>query len=103
MKTEQSNVFLNKIHSKIKKGDYDSSLTIPFMTKELLYASIKSRISKKVETGGTPVLTDAEIKDAIKDTKEVALITAALFVKHGVLVKGVDGYELSDKGKKIIE
>jgi len=102
MDKEKSQVFLVKIGDKIKNGDYDKEFTIPFMTKELVYFSIKARVDKKLETKATPLLTDAEIKDAIKDAKETATITASLFIKNGILIKGVDGYELSSIAKKAI-
>jgi len=103
MKNQQTEVFLNKISSKIKNGEFDESLTIPFLTKELLFSSIKARIDKKIETGGTPLLTDAEIKDAVKDAKDAAVSTAYMFIKNKILVKGVDGYELSDVAKKALK
>ena len=102
MKNQQSEVFLNKISSKIKNGDFDEYLTIPFFTKELLFSSIKARIDKKIETGATPVLNDAEVKDSIKDAKETAVTTAGIFIANKILVKGVDGYELSDIAKKAL-
>ena len=102
MKNQQNDVFLNKISSKIKNGEFDEFLTIPFMTKELLFSSIKARIDKKIENGATPILNDAEIKDAVKDAKEAAITTAAIFVHNKILVKGVDGYELSDVAKKAL-
>jgi len=103
MKNQQTEVFLNKISSKIKNGEFDESLTIPFLTKELLFSSIKARIDKKIETGGTPLLTDAEIKDAVKDAKDAAVSTAYMFIKNKILVKGVDRYELSDVAKKALK
>ena len=102
MKNQQNEVFLNKISSKIKAGDFDEFLTIPFLTKELLFSSIKARIDKKIENNATPILNDTEVKDAIKDAKELAIITAAIFVANGILVKGVDGYEVSDVAKQAL-
>lgn len=102
MKNQQNEVFLNKISSKIKNGEYNEYLTIPFFTKELLFSSFKARIDKKIENNATPILNDSEIKDAIKDAKEIAVTTAKIFIANGVLVKGVDGYELSDVAKKAL-
>ena len=102
MKNQQNDVFLNKISSKIKNGEFDEFLTVPFMSKELLFASIKARIDKKIENGATPVLNDTEVKDAIKDAKDAAVSTAYMFIKNKILVKGVDGYELSDVAKKAL-
>lgn len=103
MKNQQNDVFLNKISSKIKNGEFDEFLTVPFMSKELLFASIKARIDKKIENGATPVLNDTEVKDAIKDAKETAGYTMAMFIKPlNIFVKGVDGWELSDVAKKAL-
>jgi len=72
--SEQSKVFLNKISEKIKAGEFDEDF--PFYSRELIFASMKARVDKKLETGATPLLTEAEIKDALKDAKEVAVATA---------------------------
>lgn len=103
MKNQQNEVFLNKISSKIKNGEFDEFLTIPFMTKELLFASIKARIDKKIETNATPVLNDTEVKDAVKDAKETAAYTAGIFIGAKIFVKGVDGWELSDVAKRALK
>ena len=88
-------VFLNRMKIKIENGEYDQFLTLPFMTKKLFYANIKNKMEHRLETGGTPVMSDAEIMDTIKEIKETAGVTFYLLVKHGILEKRDDGYELS--------
>jgi len=90
MKNEQSKVFLSKIREKIFNGEFDEYV-MPFVSRELIYASIKARIDKKLETGATPILSDTEIKEALKDTKEIAAITYALFLNAGIIEKTDDG------------
>jgi len=102
MYTESTQVFLKKIKEKIAKGDFDNDISVPFTNKQLVYASIKSRIDKKIETGGTPLLSDTEIREAIKDTKEVAAITFEIFKKTGIIVKTEEGWDLSPIGRKIM-
>ncbi len=103
MNTESAQVFLNKIKDKIGKGVYDNELTVPFMKRESIYASIKARVTKKLETGATPLLSDAEIKDAIKDAKEVAAISLELFSKIGILQKTEEGWIVTSKGEKLLQ
>jgi len=95
MKTEKNIVFLNKMLTKIKDGEFDDQLNLPFMSKELFYSAIKSKLLTKIETGGTPVLNDAEVKDVLLAVKETALQTSAIFIKNKIMVKGIDGWELS--------
>lgn len=103
MNTEPAQVFLNKMKDKIGKGEYDKEITVPFMKRESIYASIKARVIKKLETGGTPLLSDAEIKDAIKDAKEVAAISLEIFSKIGILQKTETGWIVTPKGEKFLQ
>ena len=104
MNIESAQVFLNKIKDKISKGDYDSDITVPFMSKLTVYSSIKARVDKKLETGGTPLLSDTEIKDAIGDAKEVAAISFGLFKKLGILEQTDEGvWQISPKGDKLLK
>ena len=91
-------VFLNKIAQRINDGDFDKYLTIPFMTKELLFSTVRSKIKRKIETGGTPILTDSEVKDCLEESKITAVSTFALFVKEGIITRTENGYELTPKG-----
>jgi len=100
--SEQSKVFLSKMSEKIKNGEYDGSVSL-FVSRELIYSSIKARVNKKLETGATPLLTDAEIKDAIKDAKETGDFIVSIFLDNGILKVSEDGIILSEKGNKILK
>ena len=96
---ENKNTFLETIHKGIDNGEYDNQLNLPFMNKKLFYNIIKGKINKKIETKGTPVLNNAEIKNIIEDMKEIAGSTFYIFVKSGILEKTEEGYKLSKKGQ----
>ena len=102
MNTESAQVFLNKMKDKISKGEYDKEITVPFMRRESVYASIKARVTKKLETGGTPLLSETEIKDAIHDAKEIAAISLSLFSKIGIVEKTGAGWVVTSKGEKLL-
>lgn len=97
MKTINNNVFLNKIYQKIKAGEFDNYLNIPFMTKELLYECIKNKIERKIETGSTPILSDNEVKDCLSEVKETAVNIFAVYLKIGFIEKTENGYEMTEK------
>ena len=103
MKNLNNNVFLNKIYQKIKNGEFDNDLNLPFMTKELLYVSIKNKIQKKIDTGGTPILSNNEIKDCISEIKETALYIVSIYLKLGFMKRTDEGYEFTDKMSKAIK
>jgi hypothetical protein len=104
MNNESAQVFLNKVKEKINKGDYDSEITVPFMSKATVFNSIKARVDRKLETGGTPLLNDAEIKDAIKDAKELAATSFFIFQKLGIMEKNDAGeWHVSAKGEKLLK
>ena len=102
MEKTNNQVFLTKIFQKIKDGDFDKFLTLPFMTKELFFSTLKARILKKIVTGGTPILNDAEVKDCLQETKETAVNTLITFLKEGLIVRTVDGFEMTEKGNKML-
>lgn len=99
---EQSKVFLSKIQEKIKNGEYDNYVSL-FISRELIYACIKSKIDKKLETGSTPLLSDNEIKDALKDAKETSDAIVTLFLNNDILKMSQEGLILSGKGLKILK
>jgi hypothetical protein len=103
MNTHQGNIFLAKIKGEIKRGEYDRHFTIPFMNKELLYATIKGKCEKKEELGHIPMLTDAEINLCVKEAKDIAVEIASLFIKTGILEKGIEEYEVSEVGKSLVK
>jgi len=95
---ESANIFLKRIAERINSGEFDED--IPFLSKHLMYASVKSRIHKKIETGATPILTESEIKDAINDAKDTAMITYKIFKDVGVIDKDNN---IPTKWKKIFD
>lgn len=97
MKNINNDVFLNKINQRIKHGDFDTYLNFPFMSRDLLSASIKGRIEKRISSGGTPILNDNEIKDCIAETKETALSIILIYIKFGFIVKSEEGYVVTEK------
>jgi len=105
MKNSNNSVFLHKITEKIKKGDYDSFFTIPFMSKELLISSIKVNLTKKLAKGNTPILTDSEILLCIQEVKETAVNIFSIYLQSGIIEKTEDGasYQVSNKGKIAIK
>lgn len=98
MKNINNNVFFNKINERINHGDFDVYLTVPFMTRSLLLSSIKGRLNKKIETAGTPILSDAEIKDCLSEVKETALHVIATYMQLGFIVRTEAGIEFTEKG-----
>lgn len=101
--SRQAQVFLNKIKDRLGNGEYDKDITVPFMKKESIYASIKARVMRKLETGGTPLLSDTEIKDAITDAKEVAAISLSLFSKIGLVEKKDGEWVVTPAGEKLLK
>lgn len=98
MKSINNDVFLNKITQRINAGDFDVYLTVPFMSRNLLLSCIKGRLNKKITTGGTPILSDADIKDCLTEVKETAASIISIYVKLGFMVRTETGFEFSKKG-----
>jgi hypothetical protein len=96
---ETNNIFLVKIIEKIRKGDYDVQLNLPFMNQELLISVIKEKFKRKIESGGTPILNDAEIKDCILQVKETAAYTYFLFIKNGLIEQTNESFKLTKEGE----
>jgi hypothetical protein len=103
MKNINNDVFLNKIIQRIKNGDFDIYLTMPFQTRELFANSVKGRLFKKITTGGTPILSDNELKDCLAETKETAVNIVALYLKLGFMIKTEEGFEFTERGYKAIK
>ena len=103
MKNTNDNVFFNKISQKIKRGDFDQYFTLPFMSKELLMASIKAKLDKKTATGATPILSDADIQDSIQEVKETALNILSLYIKNEFVTVTEKGLEFTKKGYSAIK
>lgn len=103
MSSESAQVFLNKFRDRLGKGEYDKEINVPFMKRESIYASVKARVIRKLETGATPLLSDGEIKDAIQDAKEVAAISLSLFSKIGLVEKTEEGWIVTPTGEKLLK
>jgi hypothetical protein len=99
---ESKDVFLSNIKKKIDEGGFDKEFTIPFMTRKLMYAAIKGKIQKLLDTGGTPMLSDAEVKTVLEEMKEASGSAFYLFVTYGILEETKSGYQLTAKGARAI-
>jgi len=99
--TEQANIFLKKIDERIQNGEFDKSISI-FVSKNLIRSSIKARVIKKIETNAIPILTETEIKEAIKDAKEIGAFTAKIFYESGFIKRTEEGYSVSEKIEKFL-
>jgi len=99
MKNINNEVFLSKINQKINNGDFDMYLTIPFMSRDLLYLTIKGKITKKIATGGTPILNDSEVKECLADVKETSVYMLLIFTQLGFIEKTETGFEFTAKGE----
>lgn len=101
---DNNNVFLNNIRQNISAGEYDILFTSPFQTRRLFYASIKAKIEKRIANGGTPVLTDEEIKLCASDMKATSAEIYQILIKSGILEKNKSGEcKLSRKGELAIK
>ena len=99
----ENNEFLNKFQAKLDSGGYDEYLTLPFMKKELLYATVKEKVKGKVEKDDGTGLSEIEIKNIIKDIKETAGSIFHLMVKYKILEQKEDGtYGLSRRGARAL-
>jgi len=95
----ENNEFLNRFQGKLDNGEYDKDLSLPFMKKELLYATVENKVKEKIEEGTGTGLSENEIKDAIEEVKETAGGIFYLMVKHKLLEQREDGtFGLSKKG-----
>lgn len=101
---EAIKIVLDKVTKEVNEGKYDEHLSIPFMSRELILKSLTTRIERKIEKGGNPMLTDAEVKGCIQDSKEAAATAFYLYEKFGFIEKKEDGtYEVTRKGKLAIK
>jgi hypothetical protein len=99
---ETNTTFLEQVKIDINEGSYDKFITMPFMSRNLIYAAIKGRIERRIQSGGTPVLNELEIASSVEEAKETAVTTFMVFMDKGLLEK-VDGeYDLTPLGKKLL-
>ena len=92
-------VFLTKITEKIRQGEYDRFLTIPFMTRQLLIDTIAARLARRVAKGMTPILLDSDVMLCVGEVKYTAVEVFATFMKNGFIERTEDGYEVTDKAR----
>lgn len=98
--SEQAKSFLKKLNEQVDEGQFDDVINIPFASREMLKFSLKARLDKKIETGSTPLLSENEIKDAVKDVREIAVFTAAIFLEMGILQSTEEGIKVSEGWEK---
>jgi hypothetical protein len=102
MSQEKADIFLGRVNVRIEKGEFDNRLDIPFASRKLLRSLIESKIAKKIETSGTPILSENNIEECIEDVRETAASTAAVFLKLGILEKTDGGIKVTEKWAKIL-
>ncbi|MEG1008944.1 MAG: hypothetical protein RSE41_07665 [Clostridia bacterium] len=95
-------LFLTREKGKIRRGEYDKFLTVPFASKALLFAVMCEEVEKRIKKHINPLLSEEDILNCIETTKIVAASTAGIFLKTGILEKTEEGIKLSEKGKKVI-
>lgn len=96
-------MFLTRMKGKIKRGEYDEYLTIPFASRDLLYSTIMDKVMDKLSKEQNPLLNEREIIECIQVVKETAAETAAVFISKGILTKNEDGYEVNPNIKKLMK
>lgn len=102
MTDKKANIVLEKINFRIDMGEFDNSLGVPFASRKLLKALIKSKMIKKVETNATPILSEVNIAECIKDVRETAAFTVAVFIESGIMEKVGNEYKVTDKWEKML-
>lgn len=99
---ELGQIFLNRIKEKISRGEFDSKITVPLMSRESIFNMIKIKVNRKIAAGTNPLLSEYEINDSISSAKDLAVVSFFIFRQMNVLEFGADGWGLSKKGKKLI-
>lgn len=95
----EDNIYFQRFSKKLYSGDYDSFLSLPFMTRDLLFSYVKCKLSKKIDSGGTPILSEREVNECISETKDSALLILKIFIELGFIERTEESYELTEKGK----
>ncbi len=85
MSQEKADIFLSRINDRINRGEFDKDLEIPFASKKMLKSLVKAKMNKKVETGATPILSENDLAECVRDIRETAVFTAAVFLEVGIL------------------
>lgn len=103
MNEDKAKIFLDRVLARIDNGEFDQHLNIPFASRKLLKSLVESKMTKKVETGSTPVLSDTDLWHCVEEVRETAAHTASIFFKKGILVKDENGVVgLNPKLEKLI-
>lgn len=102
MSQEKANVFLGKINLRIDAGEFDKVLNVPFASRRLLKALIKSKMDKKVETNATPILSENNIEECVQEVRETAAFTVAVFLETGIMEKVGNEYKVVDKWERML-
>ena len=94
--------FLKKTKDRLDNGEYKKHFTLPFMSEDKLYKAIEKKVNQLEKNGATPILSDLEIDEMIKDMKEASGVAFYLFLEYGFLEATDDGYQMSKKGAKAL-
>jgi len=103
MENEKVKIILARLMERIDMGEWENQLTIPFASKKLLKSIVRTKMNKKIETGGNPMFTDMDMLSCVNETKETALIIAALFIKNGILGQTDNGIVLGEMSKTLFK
>jgi len=103
MKNINNEVFLNKISQRINNGEFDSMFVVPFMTRNLLISSIKNHLNERELDGRVRVLTDKEISDCIKETKEIATEILKAYIANKFMEITEDGLVYTELGLQAVK
>jgi len=103
MSREKADIFLTRFINRLETGEFDKDLDIPFASRKLLLALVKAKINKKVETGGTPILSNINIDECISEVREQSAFTLSIFGKFGLLEERDGKKQLSEKWIKFLK
>jgi len=104
---ESKDVYLTGIKQRIRDGEFDEYLSIPFANKESLIKIIEGKIKQKLIKDATPVLTDTELMTVIVDMREGAVGFYGIMLKYGFFEKYIDDNgdsksRMTEKGARAI-
>lgn len=99
---DKAKIFLDRILDRIDNGEFDDHLDIPFASRKLLKSLIESKMSRKVETHATPILSDTDVWTCVDEVRETAAYTALMLFNANILEKKDDKLSVSDKWEKLL-
>ena len=102
MEPNRADIFLGRVMERIDRGDFDSQLEIPFASRKLLKALVTQKMEKKVETNATPVLSDLDLDECVKEVRETAANTLGVFLWAGILEKTEEGVKVTKEWEAIL-